>query len=318
MTITFERRTDRPDAAGRCTIHLWVYFDNQRLRFATWERCLASEWHAERNQFRRSFAGAQEANEYLQSLCDRLHAHYRQMRAAGGVITPEVLKEVLSPPVVAKPVAEVEVPVFWLTDLYVAYQAALLARGNLAQSLDSVASTLVHLKELEKSLKKQMQLGDYDLAMHDKFLAYLHETRKLAQNTVCKTVKHVKAFLRYVREDQRMPVPVESREMKIKWTDVEKVYLSADELALLENSMLPSSLVATRDAFLFCCYTGLRHSDLMELSKANIKTWDGGRVLRLTQTKTRTAVSIYLMSPAAALLDKYEGTRAQLLPATSN
>jgi integrase/recombinase XerD len=318
MTITFERRTDRPDAAGRCTIHLRAYFDNQRLRFATRERCLATEWHAERNQFRRSFAGAQEANEYLQSLCDRLHAHYRQLRAAGVVITPEVLKAVLAPPVVAPPVVEAEVPVVWLTDLYVDYQAALLARGNLAQSLESVASTLVHLKGLEKSLKKRLQLGDYDLATHDKFLAYLRGTRKLAQNTVCKTVKHVKAFLRYVREDRRMPVAVEAREMKIKWTDVEKVYLNAAELSLLENAMLPSSLVGTRDAFLFCCYTGLRHSDLSALSTANVKTWDGSRILRLTQTKTRTAVSIYLTPPAAALLDKYEGTRAHLLPSTSN
>ena len=318
MTITFERRTDRPDAAGRCTIHLRAYFDNQRLRFATRERCLAAEWHAERNQFRRSFAGAQEANEYLQSLCDRLHAQYRQLRAAGTLITPEVLKAVLAPPVVAKPVVEAEVPVFWLTALYADYQAALLARGNLAQSLVSVASTLTHLKGLEKSLKKRLQLGDYDLAMHDKFLAYLRGTRKLAQNTVCKTVKHVKAFLRYVREDRRMPVAVEPREMKIKWTDVEKVYLSAAELGLLEKAMLPSSLVATRDAFLFCCYTGLRHSDLSALSTANVQTWDGSRILRLTQTKTRTAVSIYLTPPAAALLDKYEGTRAQLLPAYSN
>jgi len=318
MTITFERRTDRPDAAGRCTIHLRAYFDNQRLRFATRERCLAAEWHAERNQFRRSFAGAQEANEYLQSLCDRLHAQYRQLRAAGALITPEVLKAVLAPPVVAKHVVEAEVPVFWLTALYADYQAALLARGNLAQSLVSVASTLTHLKGLEKSLKKRLQIGDYDLAMHDKFLAYLRGTRKLAQNTVCKTVKHVKAFLRYVREDRRMPVAVEPREMKIKWTDVEKVYLSAAELALLEKAMLPSSLVATRDAFLFCCYTGLRHSDLSALSTANVQTWDGSRILRLTQTKTRTAVSIYLTPPAAALLDKYEGTRAHLLPAYSN
>lgn len=188
MTITFERRTDRPDASGRCTIHLRAYFDNQCLRFATRERCLATEWHAECNQFRRNFPGAQEANKYLQSLCDRLHTHYRQLRAAGAVITPEVLKAVLAPPVVAAPVVEAEVPVVWLTDLYVDYQAALLARGNLAQSLESVASTLVHPKGLEKSLKKRLQLGDYDLATHDKFLAYLRGTRKLAQNTVCKTV----------------------------------------------------------------------------------------------------------------------------------
>ncbi len=34
MTIQFERRTDRPDAAGRCAIHLRAYFDGQRLRFS--------------------------------------------------------------------------------------------------------------------------------------------------------------------------------------------------------------------------------------------------------------------------------------------
>lgn len=115
-----------------------------------------------------------------------------------------------------------------------------------------------------------------------------------------------------------MPVAVEAREMKIKWTDVEKVYLSTAEPELLEKAMLPSSLVGTRDAFLFCCYTGLRHSDLTALSTANVKTWDGSRILRLTQTKTRTAVSISLTPPAAALLDKYDGTRAHLLPSTSN
>ncbi len=58
--------------------------------------------------------------------------------------------------------------------------------------------------------------------------------------------------------------------------------------------------------------------NLSELSKANVQTWDGSRILRLTQTKTRTAVSIYLTPPAAALLDKYDGMRAHLLPSTSN
>ena len=38
--------------------------------------------------------------------------------------------------------------------------------------------------------------------MHDKFLSCVREKKKLGQNTVCKTVKHVKAFLRYVREDR--------------------------------------------------------------------------------------------------------------------
>ncbi|AMJ65921.1 site-specific integrase [Hymenobacter sp. PAMC 26628] len=317
LTIQFDRRADRPDAAGRCPIHLRAYFDGLRLRVATREKCLSTEWNAEKGKFKKPFPGLTEANEYLEMLTERMQARYRQLRSAGAAVTVEALKAALAPPAAAAPKAEEPAPIM-LTDLYADYQAALKARGNLAQSLVSVATTLTHLNGFEKVLRRQLLLSDYDLALHDKFLAYLREKKKLGQNTVCKTVKHLKAFLRYVREDRRMPVAVEAREMKIRWAEVEKVYLSAAELALLEKALLPSALVATRDAFLFCCYTGLRHSDLTELSQANVQTWDGSRILRLTQTKTRTAVSIYLTPPAAALLDKYDGTRAHLLPATSN
>ena len=43
-----------------------------------------------------------------------------------------------------------------------------------------------------------------------------------------------------------------------------------------------------------------------------------GKVLRLTQTKTRTGVSVYLTPPALALLAKYDGTRVRLLPVMAN
>ncbi|GAA4361860.1 site-specific integrase [Hymenobacter saemangeumensis] len=316
MTIQFERRTDRPDAAGRCAIHLRAYFDGQRLRFATRERCFATEWNADKGCFKKSFPGYQDANDYLQALTERLQSRYRYLRTEGLPITVEALKAVLQPPAQA-PTVVVETPPL-LLDLYADYQAALQARGNLKQSLVSVGNTRAHLQGFEKSLRRKLVVADYDVAMHDRFLAYLRQKRQLAQNTVCKSVKHLKAFLRYVREDRKMPTAIESREMKVQWAEVDKVYLTATELAALESALLPSTLVATRDAFLFCCYTGLRHSDLHELNTANVQEWDGSRVLRLTQTKTRTAVSIYLTPPAAALLDKYAGTRAKLLPAFTN
>ena len=89
-------------------------------------------------------------------------------------------------------------------------------------------------------------------------------------------------------------------------------------MARLEKALLPANLVQVRDAFLFCCYTGLRYSDLAALHEGNVKEWDGGRILRLTQTKTRTGVSIYLTPPAGALLDKYTGTRTRLMPSKAN
>ncbi|HEX8350921.1 MAG TPA: Arm DNA-binding domain-containing protein [Hymenobacter sp.] len=83
MTVQFERRTDRPDAAGRCTIHLRAYFGGQRLRLQTRKKCLASEWQTDKQKFRRSMPGYQEANEYLESLASKVQAVYRQRRSSG-------------------------------------------------------------------------------------------------------------------------------------------------------------------------------------------------------------------------------------------
>ena len=216
------------------------------------------------------------------------------------------------------PVAAPEVPALPLRGLYVEYLEALEARGMMAQSLVSARNTLTHLTEFEAARRRKIMLADYTGAMHDKFLGHLRQVRKLAPNTVAKSVKHLKAFLRHLRDDRQLALAIELRQVKVHWAEVEKMYLTAAELALLETVELSESLVATRDAFLFCCYTGLRHSDLHDLSVANVREWDGSRLLRLTQTKTRTAVSIYLSASAAALLDKYAGTRAGLLPAYTN
>ena len=316
MTILFERRTDRPDVAGRCAIHLRAYFDGQRLRFATGKSCLAAEWNKERGEFRRPYADFQNANEELHSLVKLLLKYYADQSAAGLSTTPAALKRGLAS-LTGRRVTKLSTPSLF-TELYTQYLEALRARGNLAQSVGSVATTLLYLIEFEKIVGTKLSVQDYDVAVHDQFLGYLRDKRQLAQNTICKTVKHLKAFLRYAREDRRVPITIELRAMRMQWVAVEKIYLTKEEITQLENAQLPFPLEPTRDAFLFCCYTGLRHSDLVQLHPANVHRWEGSRVLRLTQTKTRTAVSIYLTPPAEALLDKYAGTGEELLPVIAN
>ena len=90
-----------------------------------------------------------------------------------------------------------------------------------------------------------------------------------------------------------------------------KVYLSAGDLDLLATALLPDWMMSVRDVFLFCCYTGLRYSDVAALHGGNLHQLgadsSSGRVLRFTQTKTRTSMSIYLTSAASALLDMFAG-----------
>lgn len=318
MNIQFDRRKDLQDAMGRCPVHLRAYFDGQRLRYATREKCTEAHWDATKGRFKKAFPGYQEANEYLEMLTSRLQARYRMLRANGLSPTPVLLKEVFGEPTGDIVTAAPQAPALPLLGLYADYLETLQARGMMAQSLVSARNTLTHLTEFQATTRRKLLLHEYTVMVHDKFLGHLRQVRKLAPNTVAKSVKHLKAFLRYLRDDRKLMLALELRQLKVQWAEVDKVYLTAVELALLEAVELPENLAATRDGFLFCCYTGLRHSDLHELNVANVREWDGSRVLRLTQTKTRTAVSIYLTPPAAALLDKYAGTRAGLLPAYTN
>lgn len=107
---------------------------------------------------------------------------------------------------------------------------------------------------------------------------------------------------------------VELRKLVAKPSDSPKLYLSAADLAALAGALLPATLVPARDVFLFCCYTGLRYSDVVALHAGNLHAWDGGRRLPLIQSKTRAGVSIYLTAAASAILDKYADERVRLLP----
>ena len=316
MTVQFERRTDRPDAEGRCTIHLRAYFEGKRLRLVTREKCLASEWQTDKQRFRRSKHGYQDANDYLESLAARVQAAYRQLRTSGIEPTPEDLKAALAPPApVEKPKPE---PPQLLVSLFDEYHTAMQARGMRYNTLRSLGTTRNILAEFALKLPKALTLAAYDMAMHDRVLGFLRHSRKLAQNSIWKTVKQIKSFLIYLKKDRWLTLAVEPRQLKAEWVDVEKVYLTADELAALETVKVPDGLERTRDAFLFCCYTGLRYSDLAALQESNLQQWGNSQVLRLTQTKTRTTVSIYLTAAASGLLAKYQGEGVRLMPVMAN
>ena len=317
MTTQFILRTDLLNKAGRCPVQLVAYFDGLRLKCATGETCKPSEWNANRQRFRGTFTGADEANEFLELRAKQVSEWWRKVRAAGGTPTLAGLKAAL------RPVVEVVAAVperQSITVLNDEHRQALRARGYANHTLRQRKMLCSWLGSYEAASGELLDPATYDLATHDRVLHYLRFDRNLAQNTIASFVRGLKVFLRWCREDRGMSVPVELRKLQGKHADVLKMWLSAEDLAALATAVLPSHLVRVRDVLLFCCYTGLRYSDVWALQPGNLHEWDGARVLRLVQTKTRTGVSIYLTEAAGAIIDKYaqDGERGRLLPVLAN
>jgi integrase/recombinase XerD len=320
MVTQFVLRTDKQDKAGQCPVYLIVYFDGARLKCATGEKCKPADWNTDRQQFRRSYPLAEEANQLLARMAADVLSWWRGVRADGQVPTVAGLRAALRPAVVAAPAAPLAV-----VEEMRAFREVQRARGIMRETLKHYLVTCNWLRDFEAWACLRLLVSTYDLALHDTLMAYLRDVRGLAPNTRYTAGKDLCRLFRYLREERGQVLAVEPGKLRVGWTETEKLYLRAEELERLRTAMLPAALVPVRDVFLFCCYTGLRYSDVLQLHGGNLELLpDGsGRVLRLLQTKTRTSVSIFLTSVASAILDKYacserEGPGARLLPVLAN
>lgn len=100
------------------------------------------------------------------------------------------------------------------------------------------------------------------------------------------------------------------RKYKIKQEKGRHEFLTPDELKKLENLEINDrKLRHVLDAFLFCCYVGLRYSDFCQLTPANFIRVNGKRWLHFKSIKTgielRLPLHLLFEGKALAILDRY-------------
>lgn len=100
------------------------------------------------------------------------------------------------------------------------------------------------------------------------------------------------------------------RKFKIKQEKGRHEFLTPDELRKLENlEVNDRKLRHVLDAFLFCCYVGLRFSDFCQLTPANFIRVNGKRWLHFKSIKTgielRLPLHLLFEGKALTILDRY-------------
>lgn len=181
-----------------------------------------------------------------------------------------------------------------------------------------------------RAIKKHLQSFDSALTFskltNDKMQSYLLYLNKqeFRNTTISKHLAFVRWFFRWAALNGYYKGNVHNTfRPKIKGIDgnsKEIIYLSQDEIKLLQNYPFQPSQFAleqVRDVFLFCCFTGLRYSDVAKLKKIDIKD---GYIDVVTQ-KTNDGLRIELNKHSKAILDKYKDKKFKkglALPVISN
>lgn len=145
------------------------------------------------------------------------------------------------------------------------------------------------------------------------FDAWLREQGK-GINTVAKHLRQLRTLINEAISDGYMPADAYPfRKFKIKQEKGRHEFLTPDELRKLENlEVSDRKLRHVLDAFLFCCYTGLRFSDFCQLNTSNFAKINGKKWLHFKSIKTgielRLPLHLLFEGKALAILDRYEIT----------
>lgn len=125
-------------------------------------------------------------------------------------------------------------------------------------------------------------------------------------NTAAKHLKNLRTLVNAaINEGYISANDYPFRKFRIKTEPPKHEVLTPDELATIEQ--LPRCHIL--DAFLFCCYTGMRFSDFTHMKADNIQVIDGERWLcfRTRKTNTDLKLPLHLLFDGKALdiLDRY-------------
>ena len=140
-----------------------------------------------------------------------------------------------------------------------------------------------------------------DAAWLHRYTAFMN--RDHINSTVNKEIKLIRWFLRWCeRKGYAVAQDCEGYRTKLKAPQNKVIFLDWDELMTVYNHPLKNVHdMEVRDAFCFCCFTGLRYSDLRALRQTDVHDDH----ISVTTIKTADSLDIPLNRYAKAILERY-------------
>lgn len=180
-------------------------------------------------------------------------------------------------------------------------------------TINVINAMKAHLRLFEEYRKEAITFDSFDAQFYEDFVFYLtyempQVRRKelikgLKANSVGKTIKHLKSFLRDRMRKKVIPF-MDLGAFKVMEEEVDAIYLSWKELSAIYHLDLSKQpqLEKYRDLFVLGCLTGFRFSDYSDIKPEEVR--DG--MLYVNQTKTHSTVVVPLKKDAKKILiDKY-------------
>jgi integrase len=255
-------REKRKNKDGECLIYIQYCYRQKPTLISTGEKIDAKHWDAENGKIKSSLKGYAGKNDLLGHKRDSVNDIVRRLKIADKEPIGELVKEEFE-----KRQNKGDEP----KDLLQYYQVYLdeVAKKFGTGTMAGKKTNLEHLKKFAAAKKLKLTFDSINKDFYDKFTLYLIELR-LANNTIGKQIKNLKAVLNYFSE-KGLNSNLAYKKFTKPTNDTTIITFEEKELkAIHKLKSLTPSLQRAKDLLLLECYTGLRYSDIQNLKPENI------------------------------------------------
>ncbi len=319
MHILFWTYKTRVTKTGEVPVIMRITINGQRVSFTTNIFIQPKLWDNAKQKVKGNSDLVKEYNNKILYFTSAAWNHYNDAFRKDKAISPETIRDLL---------LNKSRPIHTLMEVISYHIENLTKRVELDISVNTVKKYKTIERKIKVFLQKKYSRSDINLSdLSHKFIVEFDlymKTEGLKHNAAIKNLQQLKSVIRVcVQNGWLEKDPFTNYKLSLK--DTERGYLTAAELKVMEEVLLPSErLEHVRDIFIFCCYTGLAYADVSKLNSSHIEKGQDGIVwIKLNRTKSKSRSVIPLLPRAREILDKYShyaktNPEKKLLPVISN
>ena len=263
----------------------------------------ASLWDAKANKASGKSLEAQRINEKLENIKTNIGKQYQRLCDRDSYVSAERVRNAF---------LGMGDDCHLLLQTFDEYLAGFLKRVGKDRAYSSYKDYCKRRRRLASFLEYEYHVKDIAFKelkrdFIEKFVVYLSSIQGMRSGTIHSTVKKLKLMTYTAYKNGWIPAdPFAGFYVKAEYA--ERRYLSASELQAVIDVERPNYWTGiNRNAFVFCAFTGLSHSDVAKLTHADIHTdGNGNRWIIDKRQKTGMQFRVKLLPVAEMLYERYK------------
>lgn len=303
-TTILKIRKNRINADGKTPIFIQYCHNQKTILISTGEKIYPNDWDPVNSKVRKTFFGHSKLNDLLKLKLNEIEDIRIIAKQQGIEPTLDYIKQALNGSKSPKKTGIIE-----LFEDYIKESKITKAQGTIKQ----LTTCKNHIEKFSKEKNRNYSINDIDKTFYDNYTAYLLDNN-ISNNSIGTHFKNIKSLLNYLT-DKNINTKTDFRKFKILKEKQDFIYFTKDELEKLRKLKLKLKHIEyTRDIFLLGCSTGLRYSDLEQLTHENIKN----DTIHIRTKKTKDPLTIPLNDFSREIINKYLHLNNIAIPKISN